>query len=1097
MSHSNQAVFLSYASQDAEAVARIAEALRAAGVEVWFDKNELVGGDAWDAKIRGQIARCALFVPVISTATQARLEGYFRIEWKLAAQRTHAMADEKAFLLPVVIDDTRDAEAKVPAEFRAVQWTRLAGGEGAEKFCERIAKLLGGESGTGASPVSGNRGQDARAMPRSQPVRGWLVPAIIGFAALLALVLWQPWRIKGKTPAVPSATPVAVVTAVQQVETILAKTDVTRGELDLASDLLAESVKDHPIEARIFANWALLDCRYLDEFYDNSPARREAARRHAAKATGLDPQSRDARLAQAVTLRRLTPDAATHAEVLKMLEALQREEPHRAQVLSELAWCHYHLGHDAEAQASLERVEALPGKSAAVRFDRGRMSFKRRDFAGALRQFEQSDSVKGLLWRSYLQILWKGDLAGAQLTISRVPTEYFVEDMPALAKFWVEFMARDYERALATMRAIPRDFIEAGAGFGPTGYYRGLALSRLGRAAAAESEWRSALAAVEQRLPTQQSDGPMLIAKALLLSMLEDRAASDRVWQTAKELDGDSGDWMEVDLAAHQLAPDAALAWLDKGIRELEPHATAAILRLRPSYDDLRRDPRFVGLQNKADADPKLGPRVNGSLYTAKAPAADPGDKSVAVLAFANLSDDKANEYFSDGISEELINVLGRVPGLTVKGRASSFYFKNSAATAQEKGQKLGATFLVDGSVRKMGNAVRITAQVIRAATDEVMWSSEPLVREVKDVFAVQEEIAGMIAKALSLKLGVASVASASTINPEAYRLYAEGRRAWSMRGTEDFLEKAVDFYRRAIAADPKLGRAYSGLADALRNTGSAELRGLTFADRDSDRVRELQSLVETALRLEPESAEAYASRGATFWESWRVAEAERDLRTAIRLNPNYADAHQILGRLLSADGRMDEALVEMRLASELDPLSSRIFDNYSSALREAGHNTEALAMAERAVALQPDALQALRGKWEALSNLGRLEEALTIAQSPVFREQQYRTVALLVRAGRKDEAAKLYANLPSLPRRLTTSPLAALGRYDEALDSLQPDNAPMLLVSGHLYLDTLDPIRNDPRFVTYLTTLGIKAAHDRAQAWRAAHPPEKIGATK
>src|SRR3954464_14358227 len=121
----NQAVFLSYASQDAEPARRICEALRAAGVEVWFDQSELVGGDAWDAKIRGQIASCALFVPIISANTQSRLEGYFRIEWKLAAQRTHAMADEKTFLLPVVIDATRDQEAKVPAEFRAVQWTKL------------------------------------------------------------------------------------------------------------------------------------------------------------------------------------------------------------------------------------------------------------------------------------------------------------------------------------------------------------------------------------------------------------------------------------------------------------------------------------------------------------------------------------------------------------------------------------------------------------------------------------------------------------------------------------------------------------------------------------------------------------------------------------------------------------------------------------------------------------------------------------------------------------------------------------------------------------------------------------------------------------
>jgi hypothetical protein len=133
----NKAVFLSYASQDAEAVRRIAEALRASGVEVWFDQNELVGGDAWDAKIRGQIASCALFVPVISAATQARLEGYFRLEWKLAAQRTHTMADEKTFLLPVVIDTTRDSEAKVPMEFKTVQWIKLPGGETPEKLCAR------------------------------------------------------------------------------------------------------------------------------------------------------------------------------------------------------------------------------------------------------------------------------------------------------------------------------------------------------------------------------------------------------------------------------------------------------------------------------------------------------------------------------------------------------------------------------------------------------------------------------------------------------------------------------------------------------------------------------------------------------------------------------------------------------------------------------------------------------------------------------------------------------------------------------------------------------------------------------------------------
>src|SRR5664279_3762196 len=129
MSDPPKAVFLSYASQDADAARRICEALRAAGVEVWFDQSELRGGDAWDASIRRQIRECALFLPIISATTQARQEGYFRLEWKLAVDRSHLMADDKAFLLPVVIDDTADSDARVPDAFRARQWTRLRDGE--------------------------------------------------------------------------------------------------------------------------------------------------------------------------------------------------------------------------------------------------------------------------------------------------------------------------------------------------------------------------------------------------------------------------------------------------------------------------------------------------------------------------------------------------------------------------------------------------------------------------------------------------------------------------------------------------------------------------------------------------------------------------------------------------------------------------------------------------------------------------------------------------------------------------------------------------------------------------------------------------------
>jgi hypothetical protein len=142
MRDSAKAIFLSYASQDAEAARRICDSLRAAGLEVWFDRSELRGGDAWDASIRNQIKECALFIPIISRNTEARAEGYFRLEWRLADQRTHLMAKSRAFLVPVCIDDTRDVEAEAPDSFSAVQWTRLPDGNAPLAFIERISRLL-------------------------------------------------------------------------------------------------------------------------------------------------------------------------------------------------------------------------------------------------------------------------------------------------------------------------------------------------------------------------------------------------------------------------------------------------------------------------------------------------------------------------------------------------------------------------------------------------------------------------------------------------------------------------------------------------------------------------------------------------------------------------------------------------------------------------------------------------------------------------------------------------------------------------------------------------------------------------------------------
>jgi len=177
----SHAVFLSYASQDAEAAQKICEALRAAGIEVFLDQSELRGGDAWDQKIRHEIHDCALFIPMVSQHTQERLEGYFRHEWKLAIERTHHMAEQKAFLVPVVVDGTGDQEAFVPDAFRAVQWTRLPGGESPPAFVERIKRLLSPELSllsavSGAAP--GLR-EPVRATWRSRPVLLAIVVVVV------------------------------------------------------------------------------------------------------------------------------------------------------------------------------------------------------------------------------------------------------------------------------------------------------------------------------------------------------------------------------------------------------------------------------------------------------------------------------------------------------------------------------------------------------------------------------------------------------------------------------------------------------------------------------------------------------------------------------------------------------------------------------------------------------------------------------------------------------------------------------------------------------------------------------------------------------
>ena len=580
MSDSRRAIFVSYASEDSDTAKRICGALLAAGLEVWFDQSELRGGDAWDASIRTKIKDCALFMPIISANTESRGEGYFRLEWKLAVDRSHLMADDQAFLLPVVIDETAEATARVPDGFRVRQWMRLPGAVPTPEFVAQVRRLLGAERAVAA---------------RDKPDRG----------------------------------------------------------------------------------------------------------------------------------------------------------------------------------ASATRVMARP---------------------------------------SYPKGLVAGLGAAAFALLALIAYHYVAKDHAAVATS----------------------------------------------------------------------------------------------------------------------APTA------------KPDSTPAV--------------------------------------------ANPQPNSVAVLAFANLSGDKDNEYFSDGVSEELLTVLQKIPGLHVAARLSSFSFKGTNATTPEIGRKLGVSHLIEGSVRKSGQSVRITARLSRAANGEQLWS-DGYTRDLKDVFAMQSELAQTIVEQLRAHLGGTVGASAKaqirgqvqaavkggTKNAEAHQLYLQGLFYLHQFSVENAV-KAQRFLERAVVLDPAFALAWSSLsrAGAERGAYASTTRdledGFALARRAADR----------ALALEPELPSAQLARmWVQMWNDFDWKGATQSLRRAQRVAPADADVVNAAATLAYSLGQKEIAVDLAQQAVSLDPLNPQPRGVLGYALDSVGRYREAEAQFRRVYELSADAPWGHAGLGNMLLRQERFEDAV------------------------------------------------------------------------------------------------------------------------
>ena len=455
---------------------------------------------------------------------------------------------------------------------------------------------------------------------------------------------------------------------------------------------------------------------------------------------------------------------------------------------------------------------------------------------------------------------------------------------------------------------------------------------------------------------------------------------------------------------------------------------------------------------------------------------------SAAVLPFADLSPGHDQEYFSDGLTDELITALSQVSGLRVAARTSSFQFKGRDPDVREVGSKLGVGSVLEGSVRRSGDQLRITAQLVSAADGYQLWSAS-YDRKLADVFAVQEDIARAIVSALQIRLGAgasASLASRPTSDLAAYDLYLKGRFAWNQR-TGTGMSQAARYFEQATTLDPRFARAYAGLADATILLPSYAGAPLSAAWPKG------KIAAERAIALDSTLAEAYTSLAyGTMIYDWDWPRVERLFRRAIALDSTYATAHQWYADFLNGRGRVDEAKSEMQRAAAADPLSRIIGGELAWVLYTQHRNDEAAVQIDRMLQLDQNYPQTLMILAMNQIQQHSYREAVASAQRAIdvgefFALDAATLAAAYVGAGQRDSAISVLRDMERRARTEFVSPFCfaivetALGHKTEAFAWLDKGIEVRDLFMPENFNDPLlDSLRTDPRYAAVAHRMGL-----------------------
>jgi len=457
------------------------------------------------------------------------------------------------------------------------------------------------------------------------------------------------------------------------------------------------------------------------------------------------------------------------------------------------------------------------------------------------------------------------------------------------------------------------------------------------------------------------------------------------------------------------------------------------------------------------------------------APVAEISAKSIAVLPFDNLSRDPDNAYFAEGVQDEILTRLAKVADLKVISRTSTQRFKSAPADLREIAKQLGVTHILEGTVQKAGDSVRVNVQLINALTDVHLWA-DTYDRKLPDIFAIESEIAKNVTENLKARLNDRAeevLAARPTENPEAHELYLKGRYFWNRRSTAS-LRKAGDYFQKAIDLDPKYALAYAGLADVH------SLVPVYAGTAPQDDVPKALAAARKAVELDDRLAESHTSLGNALVSSVQLKAAEAEFRRALELNPNYATAHQWLAECLFGQGRFSESLAENERAHELDPLSLIINASYASSLAGVGRYDEAVKQARKTLDLDPELVPGHEILGQIYEDEGKLNEAIIEYGKANELGPTPSNFAMLAHAyaktGRMGETRKILDKLTDLSAQqyVGAYPLAivhlALGEKDEALRLLDQSfvERDILLqgLYGSIKIDKrLDPLRHDPRF--------------------------------